>query len=615
MTTGDPALAAVLAVAGTAALWGASIGLTRAFGRSAAPGPGVAVSDAVLETDIADPREIGRLMSDVALCFSAAGQLVHASDSCRTILGVTPDDLLDPPSPAGDPLSALAGVDALSRLTEGEHSTLRLRRGDGALIWIDARCHALPDSDVRLVMLRDVTHERLVEARLGEAQERLTRLAHQDALTGLSNRTCFLETAERLIGGIEPMAMLFIDLDRFRPINDVHGHGVGDVILREVATRLGRELADEPLVARLGADEFAILMRATEGDTAVAARARDIIRVISEPIEVGPMTLDVSATIGIAVSQRDGARASSLLRAAGIAMTQARLAGASCYRFFEQRMTEELATAEELKADLRAAIATGEIVPYFQPLVRLADSAVVGFEVLARWDHPHKGVLPPMRFLPLVEEMGLSAAMLASIITQALEAARDWPSDIRLSVNVSPHELQDESLPEDMRAILEASGIDGSRIEIEVTENALIHDSRIARGVIDRLRALGMSMALDDFGTGFSSLYHLRELPFDKIKIDKSFMHALDTDADSARYVAAIIGLGHALGLELTAEGIEDQPCMLRLRELGCTYGQGYLFGRPMPATEAARMVMPGAVMPGAVMPGAVMPGGVMAAE
>jgi EAL domain-containing protein (putative c-di-GMP-specific phosphodiesterase class I) len=201
-------------------------------------------------------------------------------------------------------------------------------------------------------------------------------------------------------------------------------------------------------------------------------------------------------------------------------------------------------------------------------------------------------MLPPMRFLPLVEEMGLSAAMFATIVSQTCAAIRGWPERIRVSVNVSPHELQDESLPEDVRAILETHGIAGSRLEIEVTENALIHDSRIARGVIDRLRALGMSMALDDFGTGFSSLYHLREMPFDKIKIDKSFMRALDTDADSARYVAAIIGLGKSLGLEVTAEGVEDSACMKRLMELGCTYGQGYLFGRPMPAAEAGRLLV-----------------------
>lgn len=597
MTGGEPGLAVILAIAGTVVLCGASTFLARAFGSARRSGAhtalGIPPDTPARDPGRASATDLGTIMSEVALRFTPAGTLTYASASSHAVLGTHPGDLLRPPVDArlSDPFSTQAMLAALSRLTEGEATHLRLRRGNGELIWAHARCHGAADNDDRIVMLRDVTRERLAESHLSEAVDRLSRLSNQDALTGLANRACFLATAEKLIGGVERLAVLFIDLHRFRPINDVHGHAVGDVILRETASRLARELVDEPLVARLGADEFAALMRVREGDTAIAARARDIIRVISEPIEVGPMTLDVSATIGIATSPRDGSRAGPLLRAAGIAMTQARRAGGPCYRFFEQRMTEELAVAEELKADLRAAIATGEIVPFFQPLVRLSDSAVVGFEVLARWDHPEKGILPPIRFLPLVEEMGLSAAMFATIVSQTCAAIRDWPEHIRVSVNVSPHELQDESLPEDVRAILHSHHVDGSRLEIEVTENALIHDSRIARGVIDRLRALGMTMALDDFGTGFSSLYHLRELPFDKIKIDKSFMHALDTDADSARYVAAIIGLGHALGLEVTAEGIEDRASMERLRELGCTYGQGYLFGRPMPATDAAHLL------------------------
>ncbi len=584
MTVGDPVLAAGLGAAATAALCGAAVGLARIFGPEQPPAAPIIV---------ADPEGLAGVMSDVALRFTPAGLLNYVSASSRPVLGVDPADLIGPRDTSdADPLSVSAILPALAGLADGAEATQRLRRPDGAVLWTQARCHAIPDSEDRLVMLRDITRQRHAEALLNDSTNRLARLANQDSLTGLANRACFLATAEKLIGGVERMAVLFIDLHRFRPINDVHGHAVGDVILRETAARLDRELVDEPLVARLGADEFAVLMRAPEGDTAIAARARDIIRVIGEPIQVGPMTLDITATIGIASSPRDGARASTLLRAAGIAMTQARQAGGTCYRFFEQRMAEDLATTEELKADLRGAIACGEIVPYFQPLVRLADNAVVGFEVLARWVHPERGMLPPMRFLPLVEEMGLSAAMFAAIVTQTCAAIRGWPERIRVSVNVSPHELQDESLPEDVRAILETHGIAGTRLEIEVTENALIHDSRIARGVIDRLRALGMSMALDDFGTGFSSLYHLREMPFDKIKIDKSFMRALDTDAESARYVAAIIGLGQSLGLEVTAEGVEDSASMKRLKELGCTYGQGYLFGRPMPAADAGRLLV-----------------------
>ena len=272
-------------------------------------------------------------------------------------------------------------------------------------------------------------------------------------------------------------------------------------------------------------------------------------------------------------------------------MAHARAAGGNTYRFYETRMAEALAHTAELRRELPGAIAAGEIVPYFQPLVRMTDTAIVGFEVLARWEHPIQGVLPPAEFLPLVEESGLSAAMFESLLACSCQAALDWPAHIKLSVNISPIELQDENLPDTVREILASTGFRGDRLEVEITENALIHDAKIAREVLDRLRLLGVSVALDDFGTGFSSLYHLRELPFDKVKIDKVFMHNLDTDPEASRYVAAIIDFGHALGLDLTAEGIEDTATMNRLRELGCTYGQGYLFGKPMPADSAVRFL------------------------
>ena len=254
-------------------------------------------------------------------------------------------------------------------------------------------------------------------------------------------------------------------------------------------------------------------------------------------------------------------------------------------------MGEALDAETELKTELRAAIATGEIEPFYQPLIRMADTTVVGFEVLARWVHPRKGILSPDKFLPLVEELGLSTDMFIAQLERVCVTASAWPAHVRLSLNLSPRELQNEALPEAVRAVLARTGFDGSRLEVEITENALIHDSKMARGVLDGLRAMGLTVSLDDFGTGYSSLYHLRELPFDKVKIDKSFMRALATDAESARYVGAIIGLCHALGLEMTAEGIEDEPTLRRLRELGCTYGQGYLFGKAVPAAEASQVL------------------------
>jgi diguanylate cyclase (GGDEF)-like protein len=439
--------------------------------------------------------------------------------------------------------------------------------------------------------MHDVSRQKVIEEHLADARSQLERLSAQDSLTSLPNRACFLATADRLVTSGQPLAVLFIDLDRFRPVNDAHGHVAGDAVLQEIAARLGRLLEHEPIVARLGADEFAAALRVTDGDSSLSAIARDIIRVIGEPIRLNAATVNVGASIGMSVGPRDGADAASMLRTADIALAYAKQAGGGCYRFFEPRMAQALAEEASLKRELREAIAHGQVMPYFQPLVRMSDLTIIGFEVLARWEHPEKGVLPPAVFLPLVEDMGLSSEMFSVLLTRACEAARDWRDDIRLALNISPHELLDQALPETVRAIIETTGVAGSRLEVEITENALIDDSRVAREVIEGLRSLGLSVALDDFGTGFSSLYHLRELPFDKVKIDKSFMRALDTDAESARYVGAVIGLCHALGLDMTAEGIEDAATMQRLQELGCTYGQGYLFGRPVPAAAAGELL------------------------
>ena len=532
--------------------------------------------------------------SDVIVRMDRQRQPDFISPACQDVFGMEASALL------GDTVEDRTGLHlALSRIDTaelGQETTWALRHANGSPVWIEARLRDLAPHRGIVAVLRDHTKHRRAEDTLTDAMKHLTRAAMQDSLTGLPNRTCFLETTERMLAAAAPCAVLFIDLDGFKAVNDVHGHPVGDTMLREIGSRLARELANEPIVARLGADEFAAVLRVTDDDTGIAARARDVLRVLSDPIQVGAMTLDVSAAIGISVGPRDGTDATSILRTADIAMAYAKAEGGGCYRFFERRMSEDLMRSTELKGELRGAIEAGEIVPYFQPLVRLDSTTIVGFEVLARWEHPVHGLLPPVQFLTLVEEAGLSAAMFGAILSAACAAARDWPAELRFSVNISPHELQDESLPEDVRQILERHGMDGTRLEIEITENALIHDSRIARGVVDALREQGVSVALDDFGTGFSSLYHLRELPFDKLKIDKSFMRALDTDADSARYVAAIIGLGHALGLELTAEGIEDEATMLRLRELGCTFGQGYLFGRPTPASGAAALLYGGGV-------------------
>ena len=550
---------------------------------------------AAAQSDLVRHQTLYRLVTRDAACavieLNSDRQPVRVSGGASDLLRLDPADLLTGHAAKRvHPEDRLVWQDILSH-PSSQTVVCRAHQTDGRLVWLEVHCRTMPDGNGAVIMLRDISAQKLREEHLADALNRLERVAMNDPLTGLLNRPGFLGEVDHLLT-IQPfLAILFVDLDRFKPVNDAHGHAIGDAVLREAGARIARAMGPDATTARLSADEFAAAWPVDGTDLEVAARGRDILRALSETMTLAGLTLDVGATIGIAVSPRDGRSASSLLRAADIALAYAKSAGGGCYRFFEARMSEALQAETELKTELRAAIGSGEIEPYFQPLVRMRDTAVVGFEVLARWVHPRRGLLAPDRFLPLVAELGLSTEMFVAQLERVCATASAWPSGIRLSLNLSPGELQNEALPDVVRSVLDRTGFDGSRLEVEITEEALVHDLKVARGVLDGLRALGMTVSLDDFGTGFSSLYHLRELPFDKVKIDKSFMRALDTDADSARYVAAIIGLCHALGLEMTAEGIEDAPTLQRLRELGCTYGQGYLFGHAVPASEASRVL------------------------
>ncbi len=534
-----------------------------------------------LRADHADQQLLFQTLMDagpqIVVRLDALGQPVYVSPSCEAVLGYTPADI-----------RRRAEVD-LTRPVPGSRMTVRHR--DGHTVAMSCQNRPLPNGAGAMLILTDITEHARTEALLAEARGKLRQRVFRDPLTDLANRECFLETLNQLLTDRQDVAVLLLDVDRFGAASDRYGHEIAERLLREVAGRLTLAMEGELLVARLGDDDFAVLIRAAEGDSATAARARDLIRALGEPIEAGSATVDIGASVGIAVSARDGASAAALLRAADIAMIHARGGGGDTYRFFEPRMAEAMEKSDALRRELPVAIATGAILPYFQPLVRMDDNTIVGFEVLARWSHPDHGLLSPADFLPLVEETNQSSAMFGSLLMRACRAALHWPARIKLAINVSPVELQDTRLPDVMRDILTTAGFPGERMELEITENALVHDARIAREVLDRLRALGLTIALDDFGTGFSSLYHLRELPFDKVKVDREFMRDLDTDPEASRYVAAIIDFGHALGLEITAEGIENRATLDRLRELGCTFGQGYFLGRPMPAEEADRLM------------------------
>jgi diguanylate cyclase (GGDEF)-like protein len=431
------------------------------------------------------------------------------------------------------------------------------------------------------------------------AQEEAQTQARHDVLTGLPNRRVFsteLEAAlSRTRSGASTYSVLLIDLDRFKGVNDLQGHPVGDMVLCEVARRLEETVRKNDTVVRLGGDEFAVI---TEGDMQPQAHldkamqlARRIIGTIREPIHVGDSRIEIGASIGIASCRMGDNDADAVLHEADIAMYRAKRDGRGTFRFFEQSMDEELREQAALETDLKKAVAEGKIRPYYQPLVNIADNRICGFELLSRWEHPERGFVPPDVFIPLAEHLGMIPDLTSSVLRQACRDAGQWPEDIRLSVNISPSQLKDPLLPTWLLGILVQEDFSPARLEIEITETALVSDIKTAKTILTHLQSLGITVALDDFGTGYSSLYHLRELKFDKVKIDKSFVQAMLDNGESEKIVDAILGLAKNLHLPTVAEGIEDPAVLRRLAERGCEYGQGYYFGKAMTADHVREVL------------------------
>lgn len=425
------------------------------------------------------------------------------------------------------------------------------------------------------------------------AESRAHGLARQDILTGLPNRRLLLDFLERTVAeraANEPCAVFVIDLDRFKPVNDIHGHAAGDAVLCEVAARLTSLLPRGGFAARLGGDELAIVLPFRPGTEEPTRFAQKVIATLATPITWTTTQVQVGSTIGIALLPADSTDPATLLRSADIAMYRGKREGRGTYRFFEPGMEEELQARAMIEGELRSAVADGSIRPYYQPLVDLSSKQLLGFEILARWYHPTKGILSPTLFIPIAEETGLISDLSLGLLRQACLDAKTWPAHLQLAINVSPCQLQDQQLPERFLGILVETGFPPSRLEVEITETALVQDINAARRTLKSLKNLGVRIALDDFGTGYSSLYHLRELKFDKIKIDQSYVRSLGRNAESIKIVDAIIGLGKSLGLLTTAEGIETASELEYLTEQGCSFGQGYLFGAPVPASMVATL-------------------------
>ncbi|KMO14005.1 bifunctional diguanylate cyclase/phosphodiesterase [Methylobacterium indicum] len=473
---------------------------------------------------------------------------------------------------------------------ECEH---RLQRKDGGWGWFLTRAKVV-SRDASGQALRIVGTHGDIGVRK-EAEGRIAHMAAHDALTDLPNRTLFRERLGQRLAEIAEgggsCAVLCLDLDCFKEVNDALGHLTGDALLRAVAARLGAGLEAGDTAARLGGDEFAVLVASVDGPGGAMARAQALIREIGRPVAVGDQSVEVGASIGIAVAPPHGTDEETILRRADLALYKAKAEGRNTARAFEPAMDAALAERRLLEGDLRHALARDELMLHYQPQVRSACGRLVGFEALVRWRHPTRGLVPPCAFIPLAEETGLIVPLGEWVLRAACREAAGWAHPLKIAVNLSPRQFQQADLPERVRTILAETGLPPDRLEIEITETVIINDMARALSVLRRLKALGLRIAMDDFGTGYSSLATLQAFPFDKIKIDRSFVSQLEQRPSAAVIVRAVLGLGRSLGIGVVAEGVETDGQMRFLAEEGCEEMQGYLFGKPQPVDQLAGLI------------------------
>ena len=437
-----------------------------------------------------------------------------------------------------------------------------------------------------------VTHQDVTEAIRAEA--RITHLARHDSLTDLPNRVLFKEKVDEALlrvarGG--SLAVLCLDLDRFKAVNDTLGHSSGDELLKLVADRLRASVRDTDTVARLGGDEFAIIQPFAEQPTGATSLASRIIDSLSAPYVVADHQVDIGASIGVAIAPGDGVSAEQLLKNSDLALYRAKSDGRGVYRFFEPGMDEKMRNRRELEVELRAALTNNEFELFYQPLINVSTGQVIAFEALLRWRNPKRGLVSPHEFIPLAEELGLIAPIGAWVLKTACREAVNWPDHIRVAVNLSPVQFKTERLMLDVVSALGSSGLLPQRLELEITETVMLHDTEATLAMLRQIKALGVSISMDDFGTGYSSLSYLRKFPFDKIKIDQSFVREISETDESMAVVRAIMGLGSSLGIVTIAEGVETADQLRTLRAEGCAVAQGFLFSPAVPSGEIGNLL------------------------
>ncbi|MEH2552541.1 diguanylate cyclase (GGDEF)-like protein [Bradyrhizobium algeriense] len=437
------------------------------------------------------------------------------------------------------------------------------------------------------------THEDITEQRQSEVK--IEYMAHHDALTDLANRVLLNDRLEYVLGRIqhdEMVAVHHLDLDQFKAVNDTFGHPCGDKLLRIVAERLRGLVGDADTIARTGGDEFVVVQATIADPAAATSLAQGVIDALSEPYDIDGQQAVIGVSIGISVGPGDGSNPDKLLRNADLALYRAKSDGRGTFRFFEPAMDLQMQTRRVMEQDLRKALPAGEFVLHYQPVVNLASKEISGFEALIRWNHPAKGLISPATFIPLAEEIGFIVPLGEWVIRQACATAAQWPDNLHVAVNISAIQFRSPGLMQVIVSALAASGLAATRLEIEITESVLLHNKEATLAVLHQLRALGIRIAMDDFGTGYSSLTYLQSFPFDKIKIDRSFVKNITEDSSSLTIVRAVAALANGMGMTATAEGVETAEQLHSIASEGCTEMQGFLFSKPLPAAEIERQFL-----------------------
>ena len=542
---------------------------------------GLTAVASVLDRFLTDLRGLADATSE-GLLISSDDRILDANEQACALLGVE--------------RAALVGTAAAAWFETPARDALRPHRGDATrarirgsavedqLVEMTARAIEYRGRAATVIALRDLTET-------ARAQRAIEHLASHDPLTGLVNRAAFDIALHEAVRSDAPFALIAVDLDRFKAVNDLFGHGAGDAILILVSRILDDCVRAQDLVARVGGDEFVVLQREIASAEDARRLAARILTRFAEEMDSARDPMAVGCSLGVVTFPRDGCDPETLRHNADVALYRAKQDGRGTASFFDDTMDRQARDRRSLEHDLRHAVCRGELQLVYQPLVSTEAGEVVGYEALLRWDHPERGQVPPSIFIPVAEEAGTIMAIGEWVLRQACRDAAEWPEHLTLAVNVSPVQLRVPTLPTLVRSALEESGLAPTRLELEITETALLRDRDVSLAILREIRTLGVCIAMDDFGTGYSSLSNLRHFPFDKIKIDKSFVSAMHEDEAARSIVRAIAGLGKGLNLPVVAEGVENEVQRSMVQAEGCALAQGYLFGRP--AAVVARRVRP----------------------